>query len=216
MKASRFTLGAACAAAVLAVNATAQNAAAPVVFAAPDKTDSVVAYGGIGIFQSGSSYLGTGFVLDGGAVFNVMPQLDIDANFRYFTISKDSWTFNRLTIGGDASYCFMPGEKLNPFAGGGLFFANYKLESESWYGGKSSDSETKIGLKIFGGAEYEVSDELWLRGALVFELISNYNDVAFQFSGGYAVNEQFTPYAKFEYWTDNGDVVFTVGATFKF
>jgi len=238
MKALRFTPVAAAVLAFATVSfaqdeavvAAPAAAPAPQIFKAPDRVgssalaESNFAYGGLGIFQFGSKLanetLGTGFALEAGANINVMPQLDIVGGLRYLSVGKNGFTFSRLDLGGDAAFYFMPKQEVNPFAGGGLFLANFTVEYKYDYGwgvsGKTDDSETKIGLKLFGGAEFDIAPELWLRAALVFEFVSDYNDVALQLIGGFSVTEQLIPYAKFEYWTDEGDIVFILGAAFKF
>jgi len=203
MKALRFALCAAVAAASI------------VTLKADMLAEQNYAFGGIGLFSYGDEFSGTGFALEGGVNYNIIPQLDAIGSLRYYTASKNSFKWSELDIGADAAWWFMPGEKINPYAGGGLFLANFSAEVE-YFGQKYSDSETKIGLKLFGGAEFIFVDKLILRAGLTFKVISDNNDVIFDAMGAYEVTDELLPYGKFEYWFDSGNVVFIAGAMFKF
>ncbi|MCL1909357.1 MAG: porin family protein [Kiritimatiellaeota bacterium] len=176
------------------------------------------AFGGLGIISYGDASL-TGFILEGGVNYNVASQIDAIGTIRYNTASKGGVTASRFDIGADGMYWFSPKQKINPFAGAGLFVASAKAEAKYNIGFgeyKSSVSETKVGLKLFGGAEIDLDPAIWFRPGIEIDFISSSNDIGIGVTGGYKITEELSPYAKFEFWTKNSDVVLMVGATFKF
>ena len=213
MKKSQITICAALVAAFVATEAKSDTLA-----------EQNYAFGGLGIFQYGDKLagetLGTGAGVEAGANFNIAPQIDVAGYMYYYSASKNGFTVSGLNIGADASYWFMPKTQINPYAGAGLYLSNVKAEYEYDYGfgvsGKVSDSDNNIGLKVFGGAEFDLDPSLLLRTSLALAFIDGENDLCFSVIGGYKLNEQFTPYARFEYWTDNGDIIFNIGTVFKF
>ena len=177
------------------------------------------AYGGLGIFQFSDKFygesLGTGVAIEGGANFNIAPKIDAEGNFKFISASKNGFTWSRFDIGGNGTYWFMPGGQINPFAGGGLFLANYSLDYE-FSGFSASESESKLGLKFYGGAELDLVPELWLRGAMSVEFVNSENTVSIYGLGGYKFTDAISAYSKLEFWFDPSVILFTVGGTYKF
>ena len=119
------------------------------------------------------STISFGAVVDLGTI---IPALNIGAFVDYWANSYDagtfaSWGWTEINLGPFAKYYFpMDNSKFKPFAGGGLAFTFGKAKWETTdynpftgqviSGNEVSESETHVGFRLLGGADYELSPGL--------------------------------------------------------
>lgn len=136
---------------------------------------------------SGSSAIGVGGVVGLG---EIAPQISLEGNVDYWSKSFGSGDFSSslrdIAIGGTVKYLFSTKDaQIKPFVNGGLalHLLNSKTETPSGsigginYGGSYSNTDTKIGIDIGGGAAYAMSPTLDLVGAAMYRLVSNTNQL---------------------------------------
>ena len=120
--------------------------------------------GGIG------STIGFGGVVDLGTI---TPDIHLGAYVEYWGKSDEELNFkskwSQITFGAIAKYYFpMEGSKFKPYAGGGLGLVINKFSGEipevdtgfGGFGGEFSESSSDIGIRLAGGADFELSPGL--------------------------------------------------------
>lgn len=131
--------------------------------------------------------LGFGAFVDMGTV---MPMLGVELEGLYWSKSWDELGFESsvkdIAISAHAKYRFpMPRSPVKPYVGGGPGIHFLKAEAEwSWFGEtqSSSSSDTKFGLDLLGGGEYEASPQIDVFAEVRFSLVSDFNQ--FSIFGG--------------------------------
>jgi len=121
--------------------------------------------------------LGFGAVVDMGTL---TPMLGLDLEILYWSKSegpsdrKISW--RDIVLCAHARYRFsLPGSPVKPYMGGGIGPHFVKHENEQ--SGKS-ETDTKFGLHLLAGAEYEVSPKVAIFGEWRYAIVSDINQFA--------------------------------------
>jgi hypothetical protein len=99
------------------------------------------------------------------------PQVAFGASLDIWWGSEASVDFRNIIIGANARYLFkVQSEKWKPYGGGGLaiHFLNASFAS-------SSETDTKIGLDLLGGTNYEWRPNVDLIGEAMFRIVSDVN-----------------------------------------
>ncbi|MBN1348336.1 porin family protein [candidate division KSB1 bacterium] len=132
---------------------------------------------------------GFGAVADLG---KIKPNLGLEAELGYWSKSYDMFgldaSLSAISIAASAKYLFaMQGSNIQPYAGGGLGFHIFKAKAEymtyhpttfEQVKEEESDSETKIGFHINGGAMMELSPQMTGFAELRYALISDVNTLS--------------------------------------
>ena len=132
-----------------------------------------------------NSTIGFGGVV---ALGTIMPTILIEANLDFWSKSYTSGdvktSFRDIAVGGTAKYVFpLANKAIKPFASGGVAFHILKNEVDvpeteffgQTIGGKTSVSDSKIGIDIGGGAAYAASDKVDVVGQLHYRIVSNFS-----------------------------------------
>ena len=193
------------------------------VFAAPSMADGLAEqnYGGVivGVSQSGDEEikeaLGDMTYVTGMLNFNVAPKIDVGASITYASASTSDYKYTQLSIGGEATYWFMPGEKVNPYVGTGVYFAKIENVERSWWYNETETSN-EIGFIVSAGAEFDVAPRLILRAGVTLDACDGEQDVGINAITTFGIAENVYLTLGAGYWTDVGDTEAQAGIIVKF
>jgi len=148
----------------------------------PENIDSVIGFGVFGDFGE------------------ITENLRLEGNLDYWSKSSGNANFDAsvrdFALTGTAKYMFSTSnEVLQPFAVGGLGLHFVKTKSE--YKGtnpflepsSSSETKTKIGIDLGGGACYSINEKIDLLGELRYRLVSDVNQLTIQVGAQYKLGE---------------------------
>ena len=139
-------------------------------FVFPDNVDATFGFGGL-------VDLGT-----------FAPNVGFGASLDMWFGSEDPVDYRDIIIGANSRYWFeVKNPKIKPYAGGGLALHFFKASSDpQTISGITipgfDESDTKIGLDLFGGANFEVSPKVDIIADAMFRIVSDVNQ--FVISGG--------------------------------
>lgn len=130
----------------------------------PENVSSVV---GFGLFAA----LGT-----------IAPNIHLEGNLDYWSKSEGAAgaevSFRDLTLGGTVKYMFpSQNSQITPFVVGGLGFHFFRSKVSLGPFGSASDSETKIGIDVGGGAVYKATPAVDILAELRYRLVSDINQL---------------------------------------
>jgi len=109
------------------------------------------------------------------------PNVGFGASLDLWWGSESSVDFRDIVIGANSRYLFeVDNPKVKPYAGGGLalHFVNVSIDAQT-IGAitipSGSETETRLGLDLFGGVSYATSDKVDIIGDVMFRLVSDVN-----------------------------------------
>jgi len=131
--------------------------------------------------------IGFGAVVDMGTL---VPMLGLELEGLYWSKSKgpsdSEWRWRDITLSAHVKYRFpMPTSPVKPYAGGGIGAHFVKAEHEWTHLDQThtaSDTDTKFGLHLLGGGEYEATPQVNVFAEVRFSLVSDFNQ--FSIFGG--------------------------------
>lgn len=136
----------------------------------PEGINSTIGFGGVVVLGS------------------ITPVILIEGNLDFWSKSYTSGdvksSFRDIAVGATAKYVFPLGNQaIKPFASGGVAFHILKSEVDipettfygQTFGGKSSVTDSKIGIDIGGGAAYAASDKVDVTGQLHYRIVSDFS-----------------------------------------
>lgn len=109
---------------------------------------------------------------DVGATLNVAAHADMGEiienlvafpSIDYWGKSEGAFDFSQFAVNADVRYFLPSSSDLTPFAGGGIGFI-FTHNEVPFQGGIQGDTNLNIGLNLFGGLDYPLSDNLLLTG----------------------------------------------------
>lgn len=131
-----------------------------------------IAVGGNLVLGSGDSY--TNYGIGAKFQYNVINRLRLEPSFTYF-LKKDNLSMWDLSV--NAHYLFPVAEKIAVYPLAGLSILGLNPE----YG----DSDTEIGLNLGGGADYQLTDKLFLNLELKYKIHDNWDRFLVSVGVGY-------------------------------
>jgi outer membrane protein X len=119
---------------------------------------------------SGDSYSNIG--LNAAFRYGVTDPIRLEGSFTYF-LKKDHISMWDVSVSGH--YLFKVADKFTiyPLAGLGIFGVSWSYDYG--FGVSNSSSESKLGVNLGGGAEYQITPQLALNAEAKYKIVDNWN-----------------------------------------